>query len=297
MNNWIFVASSHESDGRTFTPDEIFRRRMEDKFWGLGEKTPNRKNLQQGDQVVFYLGNPRKHFVGSARLATASFPLSPKEQEDFAHGTEFFRASYGVRLNEISIWDPPKPVIELLGGLSFIQNKQHWGTYLQGGVRGLSEADFSAILQGNSSPSVCSTPDELEKQTEFALETHLEEFLDRNWDSIDFGAKLERYKEGDQDGRQFPAGRWYIDFLCTDKLTGDFVVVELKRGQTGDSTIGQVLRYMQYIKEKVARPDQSVRGIIIAKDIDEALMYAVRGLPNVSVLTYQIDFTLSVAKK
>jgi len=54
---------------------------------------------------------------------------------------------------------------------------------------------------------------------------------------------------------------------------------------------------MQYIKEKVARPDQSVRGIIIAKDIDEALMYAVRGLPNVSVLTYQIDFTLSVAKK
>jgi restriction system protein len=130
-------------------------------------------------------------------------------------------------------------------------------------------------------------------ENQFALEAHLEEFIDKNWDHIQFGLHLERYKTDDQDGRQFPAGPWSIDFLCVDMGNGDFVVVELKRGQTSDASVGQVLRYMGWVRENLTKPGQKVRGIIIAKEVDEAMRYAISGLKDVSVLIYRVDFHLA----
>ncbi len=42
----------------------------------------------------------------------------------------------------------------------------------------------------------------------------------------------------------------------------------------------------------LAAQDQKVRGIIVASEIDAALRYAARGLPNVSVKTYTVTFSL-----
>jgi hypothetical protein len=42
---------------------------------------------------------------------------------------------------------------------------------------------------------------------------------------------------------------------------------------------------------------QKVRGIIIAKEVGDALHYAVRDIPDLSVLTYKVDFRLAPAKK
>ena len=64
MNFWIFTVTAHKIDDESYTSDEIFNQRMEDKFWGLGEKTPNRKNLDQGDKAIFYIGLPHKVFGG-----------------------------------------------------------------------------------------------------------------------------------------------------------------------------------------------------------------------------------------
>jgi RecB family endonuclease NucS len=116
--------------------------------------------------------------------------------------------------------------------------------------------------------------------------------MDLNWDNINFGSTLARYKADDQSGRQFPAGPWSIDFLCIDKGTGDLVVIELKRGKSSDSTVGQVLRYISWVMENIASPGQKVRGIIVAKEVDDALRYAVKGLEMVDVLTYRVDFKL-----
>jgi len=106
-----------------------------------------------------------------------------------------------------------------------------------------------------------------------------------------------RYQTGEQDGRQFPAGPWSIDFLCTEKETGDFVVLELKRGKTGDLTVGQILRYIGWVRENLAREGQKVKGIIVAKDVDEGLRYAVHELNKVSSLTYKVDFALTPFNK
>jgi hypothetical protein len=295
MNYWIFTVTPQKSDGRVFPAQEIFRQRMKDGFWGLGEKTPNRKNVQQGDQVVFYLGNPEKCFAGTATLGSASLALAPEEQNQLAHDTELYRTPYGVRLEEINIWDKVRMIEELLVGLDFIQNKEFWGTYFQGGVRQVSEKDFTTILRGAFGMPQTRMPAaaDLESESEFALESHLEEFLDQNWDNIDFGMRLEKYTTEEQSGRQFPAGPWSVDFLCIDKETDDLVVVELKRGKTSDATVGQILRYIGYVKKNVAKPSQKVRGIIIAKGVDDSLRYAIETSPHVSVLIYRVGFKLS----
>lgn len=294
MNYWVFIATSQRADGRSFTPDEVLQQRMKDKFWGLGERTPNRKNLQKGDEVVFYLGTPLKCFAATATLASAAFALSEGEQDQIAHGTQLYRSPFGVRLEQTNVWEKMRPAEELRDNLDFIENKEFWGTYFQGGVRQIAERDYRTILHGGLGlPTRPVVVADLESESEFALETHLEEFLDQNWDNIDFGMKLQRYQVEEQSGRQFPAGPWSIDFLCTDRDNGDFVVIELKRGKTSDSAVGQVLRYMTYVKRNLAKPGQGVRGVIIAKEVDEALRYAIEPLDNVSVLTYRVDFRLS----
>lgn len=97
--------------------------------------------------------------------------------------------------NDTDLWDKPKSLSSLVHQLSFIENKEHWGTYFQGGIRGISEQDFRAILEGSTSEGRKAFGGaDIESEAEFALETHLEQFIDENWNNIDFGAKLERYK-------------------------------------------------------------------------------------------------------
>lgn len=299
VDYWIFVATNHKIDGRILTGDQIFRQRMADEFWGVGEKTPNRSSLRKGDQVVFYTGFPSKVFVGTAILGSDSYRLSQEEQDHVSHGKKFYKAEFGVRLEQIQVWSKSRSIESVLPQLKFIENKEFWGTYFQGGVRQISEEDFRTItLDSQVAVSLTqSSVEDLQSKSEFALEGHLEEFIDRNWDSIDFGIKLVRYRTDEQTGRQFPAGPWSIDFLCTEVGTGDFVILELKRGKTSDSTVGQVLRYIGWVKANLAKSGRNVRGIIVARGVDEALRYAVQDVESVSVLTYKVDFMLSPFQK
>ncbi|HKP73692.1 MAG TPA: endonuclease NucS domain-containing protein, partial [Pyrinomonadaceae bacterium] len=263
------------------------------------ERTPNRRNIRQGDRIVFYVGWPLIIFAATATLASDSFSLSEEQKDIYDHGQIFYRADYGVHLENIEMFDNPRPVKELVPSLNFIENKENWYTYFQGGIRQLSEDDFLTIVGWRSlsftEPS--KTDDAIISESQFALEAHLEEFIDKNWKHIDFGADLIRYETDEQSGRQFPAGTWSIDFLCTDKSSGDFVVIELKRGRSSDSAVGQVLRYIGWVDENLAKPGQKTRGIIIAKEVDDALKYAVKELTNVKVLTYKVDFKLSSFEK
>lgn len=297
MNYWMFSVTSHKEDGKIFNPEEILTQRFSDRLWGLGEKTPNRKALQPGDKIVFYLGNPHKAFAASAVLGSAMFTLSPAEQKEFAHDTDFFRTTYGVRLEQPVKWEHPHRVEDLLPSLGFIENKEYWGSYFQGGVRQLGERDFEIICENvipAASTLTANVPASASpvSAAEFALESHLEEFMDRNWHHISFGKKLKRYRIDEQSGRQFPAGQWSIDFLCVDEEKKCLVVIELKKGQTSDATVGQILRYISWVRENIAEKGQAVEGIIIAREVDQALQYALKDQPHITVLTYRVDFTL-----
>ena len=297
MNYWIFTVTGHKVDDDVYTPEEIFEQRMNDRFWGLGKKTPNRRNLQKHDRVAFYIGAPTKAFAGTATLASASFELSQSEKTELAHGQRYYTTQYGVRLQDIGIWTRQKSVEGLLPHLVFVENKEFWFAYFQGGVRQVTDKDFNVITGEVGLVEQIAGERDLESQSEFALEIHLEEFIYRNWDVINWGRELKLYETDEQDGRQFPAGIWSIDFLAADKQKNELVVIELKRGMTSDSTVGQVLRYVSWVKANVAEPNQPVSGVIIAHDVDEALNYAVKDLQHIEVKTYQVDFKLLAFQK
>ncbi len=294
MAYWIFTVTGHKSGGEVLSARKILDARIEDSFWGLGERTPNRRNLEQGDRVVFYVGLPDKIFAATAILASPSFELTEEQRKNYGHGVEFFTTNYGVLLSEINLWGKPRAVEDLVPLLEFIENKQFWYSYFQGGARGISEEDFRLITGERETSLVrqIATSKDIENQAEFALESQLEEFLYTNWENINWGSRLQLYRTDEQNGRQFPAGKWNIDFLSLDLDTNDLVVIELKRGKTSDSAVGQLLRYITWVRENVAQENQNVKGIIIAKQVDDTLEYAIRDLSYIEVKTYTVDFAL-----
>jgi len=130
---------------------------------------------------------------------------------------------------------------------------------------------------------------------EFAMEKHLEDFLVRNWESTELGKKYELIeRDGDVVSPQYPTEVGKIDLLVKDKETKRFVVIELKKGQTNDDTVGQVARYMGWVKKNLAGGHE-VSGVIIARASDPRLQYALLTVPNVELFVYKVSFALERA--
>ncbi len=87
-------------------------------------------------------------FAASATLASDSFQLTNDQKEKYCHGKTFYRSDYGVLLSEIQIWKTAHFVEDLVPNLKFIENKESWFAYFQGGVRQVSEDDFRTITEG-----------------------------------------------------------------------------------------------------------------------------------------------------
>ncbi len=132
---------------------------------------------------------------------------------------------------------------------------------------------------------------------EFVMEKYLEEFIEANFDKIDFGAKLELYQDEEHRGRQYPTQIGRIDLLAVDKEKKEFLVMELKKGRSSDEVIGQILRYMGWVKEELAVEDfndYNVSGVIILKKKDDKLEYALKVVSNVKVFLYTVSFELKL---
>ena len=125
MNYWAFTVTEKKVEGGTLQAEDIFKQRTSDKFWGLGERTPNRRSLRRGDRIVFYVGWPLMIFAATATLASDSFSLSDEQKDMYGHGTTFYRADYGVQLESIELFDSPRLVKELIPTLKFIENKEN----------------------------------------------------------------------------------------------------------------------------------------------------------------------------
>ena len=69
-------------------------------------------------------------------------------------------------------------------------------------------------------------------------------------------------------------------------------MIELKRRRPSDEVVGQILRYMGYVKESIAEADQEVHGVIIAHADDTALQLALSMTTNIAFYRYHIQFSL-----
>jgi len=131
----------------------------------------------------------------------------------------------------------------------------------------------------------------------FGLERHLHEFLRDNWDNTDLGREWALYTEqGDPEaGYEFPCDVGRIDLLARHRTKPEWLVIELKRDQTGDATVGQVLRYIAWVRRHLAEPGQAVRGLVIARQADTGLLYALDAVPDVGMQLYEVTFHLRPA--
>jgi len=128
----------------------------------------------------------------------------------------------------------------------------------------------------------------------FILERHLQDFLWQNWDQTELGQEWKRYSEpgAEAAGYEYACGIGRIDILARQRQRGDWLVIELKRGQNSDETVGQVLRYMGWVQRNLADEGEQVRGLIISRTWDERLTYALMPLSNVEAMVYRITFSL-----
>jgi hypothetical protein len=133
-----------------------------------------------------------------------------------------------------------------------------------------------------------------EAAMEFVLESYLEDFLLANWRLIDWGRRLEIVDQGAGHQYSTPVGR--LDFLCQDLDDGALVAIELKRGRPTDQVVGQLARYMGWLRQHLAEPPQAVDGIIVAHDIDPKLQYATAAVPGATVMSYDIAFSTGRCK-
>ena len=123
------------------------------------------------------------------------------------------------------------------------------------------------------------------------MEQQLEDFIIQNWSETELGQKYDLIEEEvELKSQQYRTSIGIIDILAKDKENGNYVVIELKRNQTSDDTIGQVTRYMGWVKENLN--DDNVKGIIVAGSYDERLNYAQSMLPNIEVFLYEVNFNL-----
>ena len=122
---------------------------------------------------------------------------------------------------------------------------------------------------------------------EAAIENWLIEHLERIESGLVF---VDRQFETNSAGR--------IDILAQDKHDS-YVVVELKRDKASDETLGQLLRYLGWVRLNLSQT-KSVRGFVVGKDIDRHMGYAIQAhdaLPEICNLVRYGDLGIQLKVK
>jgi hypothetical protein len=151
-------------------------------------------------------------------------------------------------------------------------------------------APIRASAPGNVVPPSGDT-EEASNSSEFAYEHDLRDYLAKNLHLIEPGLRLYRDEDGIT-GVEFPAGGRSIDILAVDSQ-GGYVVVELKVSKGYDRAVGQLLRYIGWIEQHHADPNQSVRGAIVAKEVSNDLRLACRRVQGVRLFEYKLSVALT----
>ncbi len=127
----------------------------------------------------------------------------------------------------------------------------------------------------------------------FPVESHLRDFIAKNIESLQVGnSSLSLFLDEDErSGVEYPTQVGPIDILAVDSHD-NFVVFELKLSRGPDRALGQLARYMGWVKKNLAN-GKEVKGIIIARNVDEKLKYAAEVMDKVELYEYEMQFTIN----
>lgn len=153
--------------------------------------------------------------------------------------------------------------------------------------------EIENLIGGKRPPTIISTDTTVEDPSIFALEKHLEAFLVQNWRHTELGKKYKIYEEdGELVGQQYPSDTGPIDILAISNDGNTLLVVELKKGRVSDNVVGQIQRYMGYVKDELAEEGQEVKGVIIGLEDDIRIKRALSVTHNIDFYRYKVSFKL-----
>ncbi|HEY1380255.1 MAG TPA: endonuclease NucS domain-containing protein, partial [Gemmataceae bacterium] len=168
----------------------------------------------------------------------------------------------------------------------------HLNSLVKRGLVMKSEAGY-ALPSGTADELDGAHDGDQESSTEFAYEADLRNYLAKNLSLIEPGLTLYVDEASGVTGIEFPVGGRFIDILAASEK-GDFVVVELKVSRGYDRVVGQLMRYMAWVRKNKVRAGQRVRGVIVAREISDDLLLACSELPRGVQL---FEYAMSVALK
>ena len=140
------------------------------------------------------------------------------------------------------------------------------------------EEQLHAFISGE--PISHGATERIEESVSFIMEKYLEDFLVGNWD------KTPLAEEWDLVDSQVQTETGPLD-----KDGKTMLVVELKLRRASDNVLGQVQRYMGWVKQDL-EAGQKVKGLIIGDTMDQRLRLALEVAPDVGFMRYEMDFRL-----
>jgi len=126
------------------------------------------------------------------------------------------------------------------------------------------------------------------RRQSFEDERALNNFLQKNWSTTNLADSWELR------GSEFPtsSGSKKIDLLAHHKTDKKWLVIELKVNKASDEAVGQLLRYMGWVKLNLAAgcdDEEIVEGLIITHRIDEDLLCSLVYSKDIKVQEYKLQ--------
>ena len=138
-NYLIFISSDGKRSGF-----DIFNERVQENKWPIYNKTPQLRNVKEGKNVVFYIagaGEKRQSFIGSAKIKS----IIDNKNTTVDTNQEFKQVLFHVEFKELKIFDKDVNIKDHIDNLDFIENKEKYGLYFQGGIYKIDQISYDYI--------------------------------------------------------------------------------------------------------------------------------------------------------
>ena len=138
-NYLIFISSDGKRSGF-----DIFNERVQENKWPIYNKTPQLRNVKEGKNVVFYIagaGEKRQSFIGSAKIKS----IIDNKNTTVDTNQEFKQVLFHVEFKELKIFDKDINIRDHIDNLDFIENKEKYGLYFQGGICKIDQISYNYI--------------------------------------------------------------------------------------------------------------------------------------------------------
>ena len=253
------------------------------------------RKMQPGDTVIPYLQQWRVGPVGVIRtvhladdewkptVSQGTYTLNPDEPE-LGRRIEVEWQTQGMPSGGQGALIPPERRLRRPDAIYTVEElKPERHAQL---VALLGDSANWVAVGDDDSPIPDPVPSEGEAPQLKILEETLQKALGRNLALIEAGLVV----HAEYPLQEFMTDVGRIDLLCVDK-DKRLVVIELKAGLADDRAVGQIARYMGWVKQNLPEGPRS-RGVLICLDATPGARAALHVIPNLQIMRYQLACTV-----